>query len=217
MVFLVWTLCQMTSWPILLFVIPDFHRCNKALSARDQDVAVCDWYQRVYKSLCPMSWVSYRITALIVPRYVQVFLLGNGSQKKFPIVCFSMHTLNVISSESPWLCISDRLVVFLLLNVLFPFACFCFSVVYFITQNIGLFGSVVDLWLVIFRKWLGLRGSLRDPQSCTRQRAIKWVCLIFLFLPFVFRFHYVVYWLSWQNSHTTVAYFWIGGLKNPEI
>lgn len=35
----------------------DFHRCNKALSAKDQDVAPCDWYQRVYKSLCPMSWV----------------------------------------------------------------------------------------------------------------------------------------------------------------
>ncbi|KAF1388057.1 cytochrome c oxidase subunit 6B1 [Sander lucioperca] len=36
----------------------DFHRCNKALSAKDQDVAPCDWYQRVYKSLCPMSWVG---------------------------------------------------------------------------------------------------------------------------------------------------------------
>ncbi|KAJ8287823.1 hypothetical protein COCON_G00004820 [Conger conger] len=36
----------------------DFHRCNKALSEKGQDVAPCDWYQRVYKSLCPMSWVS---------------------------------------------------------------------------------------------------------------------------------------------------------------
>ncbi|XP_061530449.1 cytochrome c oxidase subunit 6B1 [Phyllopteryx taeniolatus] len=36
----------------------DFHRCNKALSAKDQDVAPCNWYQRVYKSLCPMSWVA---------------------------------------------------------------------------------------------------------------------------------------------------------------
>ncbi|XP_031150608.1 cytochrome c oxidase subunit 6B1-like isoform X1 [Sander lucioperca] len=36
----------------------DFHRCNKALSAKDQDTAPCDWYQRVYKSLCPMSWVQ---------------------------------------------------------------------------------------------------------------------------------------------------------------
>uniref|UniRef100_A0A8C8IEA7 Cytochrome c oxidase subunit 6B1 n=1 Tax=Oncorhynchus tshawytscha TaxID=74940 RepID=A0A8C8IEA7_ONCTS len=35
----------------------DFHRCNKALSDKGQDVAPCDWYQRVYKSLCPLSWV----------------------------------------------------------------------------------------------------------------------------------------------------------------
>lgn len=36
----------------------DFHRCNKALSAKDQDTSPCVWYQRVYKSLCPISWVS---------------------------------------------------------------------------------------------------------------------------------------------------------------
>uniref|UniRef100_A0A668AD83 Cytochrome c oxidase subunit 6B2 n=1 Tax=Myripristis murdjan TaxID=586833 RepID=A0A668AD83_9TELE len=36
----------------------DFHRCSKALSAKDQDTAPCGWYQRVYKSLCPMSWVQ---------------------------------------------------------------------------------------------------------------------------------------------------------------
>ncbi|CAB1334476.1 cytochrome c oxidase subunit 6B1-like [Oncorhynchus nerka] len=36
----------------------DFHRCNKALSDKGQDVAPCDWYQRVYKSICPMSWVA---------------------------------------------------------------------------------------------------------------------------------------------------------------
>lgn len=35
----------------------DFHRCNKALSEREQDTAPCVWYQRVYKSLCPMGWV----------------------------------------------------------------------------------------------------------------------------------------------------------------
>ncbi|KAF6735141.1 Cytochrome c oxidase subunit 6B1 [Oryzias melastigma] len=34
----------------------DFHRCNKALSSKGQDVTPCEWYQRVYKSLCPMSW-----------------------------------------------------------------------------------------------------------------------------------------------------------------
>lgn len=36
----------------------DFHRCTKAMSAKDQDTAPCLWYQRVYKSLCPISWVS---------------------------------------------------------------------------------------------------------------------------------------------------------------
>ncbi|KAF3692049.1 Cytochrome c oxidase subunit 6B1 Cytochrome c oxidase subunit VIb isoform 1 [Channa argus] len=36
----------------------DFHRCNKALAAKDQDVTPCDWYRRVYKSLCPMGWVA---------------------------------------------------------------------------------------------------------------------------------------------------------------
>ncbi|KAK0147427.1 Cytochrome c oxidase subunit 6B1 [Merluccius polli] len=37
---------------------PDFHRCNKALTEKGQDASPCQWYQRVYKSLCPMSWVS---------------------------------------------------------------------------------------------------------------------------------------------------------------
>ncbi|XP_072316328.1 cytochrome c oxidase subunit 6B2 isoform X1 [Eucyclogobius newberryi] len=36
----------------------DFHRCNKALSAKDQDTTPCDWYQRVYKSICPSVWVN---------------------------------------------------------------------------------------------------------------------------------------------------------------
>ncbi|MEQ2272793.1 Cytochrome c oxidase subunit 6B1, partial [Xenotaenia resolanae] len=36
----------------------DFHRCNKALSAKNQDTAPCQWYRRVYKSLCPISWVE---------------------------------------------------------------------------------------------------------------------------------------------------------------
>uniref|UniRef100_A0A3Q3B891 Cytochrome c oxidase subunit 6B1 n=1 Tax=Kryptolebias marmoratus TaxID=37003 RepID=A0A3Q3B891_KRYMA len=35
----------------------DFHRCNKALSAKQQDPAPCEWYRRVYTSLCPMGWV----------------------------------------------------------------------------------------------------------------------------------------------------------------
>ncbi|CAL8305239.1 unnamed protein product [Boreogadus saida] len=36
----------------------DFHRCQKSLTAKGVDVTPCDWYRRVYKSLCPMSWVQ---------------------------------------------------------------------------------------------------------------------------------------------------------------
>lgn len=46
-------------WTLIFWT--DFHRCSKSLSGRDQDTAPCDWYRRVYKSLCPMAWVcSYR-------------------------------------------------------------------------------------------------------------------------------------------------------------
>ncbi|XP_054431641.1 cytochrome c oxidase subunit 6B1-like [Pteronotus mesoamericanus] len=36
----------------------DFHRCEKAMTAEGGEVSVCDWYRRVYKSLCPVSWLS---------------------------------------------------------------------------------------------------------------------------------------------------------------
>ncbi|XP_078062695.1 cytochrome c oxidase subunit 6B1-like [Mustelus asterias] len=36
----------------------DFYRCQKALSATGKDVSLCNWFHKVYKSLCPMSWVS---------------------------------------------------------------------------------------------------------------------------------------------------------------
>ncbi|XP_068934780.1 cytochrome c oxidase subunit 6B1 [Petaurus breviceps papuanus] len=36
----------------------DFHRCEKAMNEKGGDVSVCQWYKRVYKSLCPLSWVS---------------------------------------------------------------------------------------------------------------------------------------------------------------
>uniref|UniRef100_UPI00358E9398 cytochrome c oxidase subunit 6B1 isoform X1 n=2 Tax=Myxine glutinosa TaxID=7769 RepID=UPI00358E9398 len=36
----------------------DFYRCTKALTAKGVDPLPCDWYRRVYKSLCPMSWVQ---------------------------------------------------------------------------------------------------------------------------------------------------------------
>ncbi|EDL81944.1 rCG63044, partial [Rattus norvegicus] len=28
------------------------------MTAKGGDVSVCEWYRRVYKSLCPVSWVS---------------------------------------------------------------------------------------------------------------------------------------------------------------
>ncbi|XP_053197255.1 cytochrome c oxidase subunit 6B1 [Scomber japonicus] len=36
----------------------DYHRCQKALDAKGVDTAPCEWYRRVFKSLCPMSWVQ---------------------------------------------------------------------------------------------------------------------------------------------------------------
>lgn len=35
----------------------DFHRCQKAMTTKGGNVSVCEWYQRVYQSLCPTSWV----------------------------------------------------------------------------------------------------------------------------------------------------------------
>uniref|UniRef100_A0A8I5N5C7 Cytochrome c oxidase subunit 6B1 n=1 Tax=Papio anubis TaxID=9555 RepID=A0A8I5N5C7_PAPAN len=36
----------------------DFHHCQKAMTAKRGNVSVCEWYQRVYQSLCPTSWVT---------------------------------------------------------------------------------------------------------------------------------------------------------------
>ncbi|NXP70982.1 CX6B1 oxidase, partial [Ramphastos sulfuratus] len=36
----------------------DFHRCQKAMAAKGADPGPCQWYYRVYKSLCPTSWVT---------------------------------------------------------------------------------------------------------------------------------------------------------------
>ncbi|XP_044278193.1 cytochrome c oxidase subunit 6B1 isoform X2 [Varanus komodoensis] len=36
----------------------DFHRCEKAMAAKGGDPYVCQWYKRVYQSLCPISWVT---------------------------------------------------------------------------------------------------------------------------------------------------------------
>uniref|UniRef100_A0A8C4TG76 Cytochrome c oxidase subunit n=1 Tax=Erpetoichthys calabaricus TaxID=27687 RepID=A0A8C4TG76_ERPCA len=36
----------------------DYHRCLKALTAKGEKVTPCEWYYRVYKSMCPISWVT---------------------------------------------------------------------------------------------------------------------------------------------------------------
>lgn len=36
----------------------DFHRCEKAMAAKGADATPCQWYYRVYKSICPTSWVT---------------------------------------------------------------------------------------------------------------------------------------------------------------
>ncbi|KAK1882078.1 Cytochrome c oxidase subunit 6B1 [Dissostichus eleginoides] len=36
----------------------DFYRCQKALDAKGVDTAPCDWYKRVFTSICPISWVQ---------------------------------------------------------------------------------------------------------------------------------------------------------------
>uniref|UniRef100_A0A3P9A6X9 Cytochrome c oxidase subunit 6B1 n=1 Tax=Esox lucius TaxID=8010 RepID=A0A3P9A6X9_ESOLU len=52
----------------------DFHRCSKALSAKGQDVSPCDWYQRVYKSLCPLSWVRMPLPCFTATILVLLFM-----------------------------------------------------------------------------------------------------------------------------------------------
>uniref|UniRef100_A0A8C1ZQM8 Cytochrome c oxidase subunit VIb polypeptide 1 n=1 Tax=Cyprinus carpio TaxID=7962 RepID=A0A8C1ZQM8_CYPCA len=57
---LVQTVTECQGWRLYatVFFLSDFHRCNKALSSKGQDASPCEWYQRVYQSLCPMSWVK---------------------------------------------------------------------------------------------------------------------------------------------------------------
>ncbi|XP_038237137.1 cytochrome c oxidase subunit 6B1 [Dermochelys coriacea] len=37
----------------------DYYRCLKTLGAKGKDIKPCQWYYRVYKSLCPISWVKH--------------------------------------------------------------------------------------------------------------------------------------------------------------
>ncbi|XP_069804818.1 cytochrome c oxidase subunit 6B1-like [Dendropsophus ebraccatus] len=36
----------------------DYHRCQKSLIAKGKDPYPCEWYRRVYSSMCPNSWVE---------------------------------------------------------------------------------------------------------------------------------------------------------------
>ncbi|XP_078511440.1 cytochrome c oxidase subunit 6B1-like [Lissotriton helveticus] len=36
----------------------DFQRCERSLKEKGVDPYPCQWYFRVYKTLCPMSWVN---------------------------------------------------------------------------------------------------------------------------------------------------------------
>ncbi|XP_056652474.1 uncharacterized protein LOC100019961 [Monodelphis domestica] len=36
----------------------DFHRCTKIMKRRGKDSSPCDYYRKVYHSLCPLSWVQ---------------------------------------------------------------------------------------------------------------------------------------------------------------
>uniref|UniRef100_A0A4X1U0G6 Cytochrome c oxidase subunit 6B1 n=3 Tax=Sus scrofa TaxID=9823 RepID=A0A4X1U0G6_PIG len=38
----------------------DFHCCEKAMTAKGGDTSVCEWYQRVYKSLWVSAWHVHR-------------------------------------------------------------------------------------------------------------------------------------------------------------
>ncbi|XP_027691062.1 cytochrome c oxidase subunit 6B1-like [Vombatus ursinus] len=36
----------------------DFHHCEKAMNKRCGIVSFCQWYKRIFKSPCPLSWVN---------------------------------------------------------------------------------------------------------------------------------------------------------------
>ncbi|XP_034507110.1 cytochrome c oxidase subunit 6B1-like [Ambystoma mexicanum] len=36
----------------------DYHRCLTAMNGKGADPYPCEWYHKVYKCLCPVSWVA---------------------------------------------------------------------------------------------------------------------------------------------------------------
>ncbi|XP_078414446.1 cytochrome c oxidase subunit 6B1 isoform X1 [Cetorhinus maximus] len=56
---IMWLLPVSTSWQRSPdYSKPDFHRCTKVLTAKGADTTPCEWFRRVYKSLCPISWIN---------------------------------------------------------------------------------------------------------------------------------------------------------------
>ena len=36
----------------------DYHRCNSVMEAKGKDTYPCKYFQKVYRSLCPPSWLE---------------------------------------------------------------------------------------------------------------------------------------------------------------
>ncbi|XP_053307598.1 cytochrome c oxidase subunit 6B1-like [Spea bombifrons] len=36
----------------------DYHRCQKSLTSKGRDPYPCEWYSKVYKTMCLNSWVE---------------------------------------------------------------------------------------------------------------------------------------------------------------
>ena len=43
----------------------DFHRCVKVKEAKGESTEMCQYFKRVYKSLCPSIWVSLLTDVLV--------------------------------------------------------------------------------------------------------------------------------------------------------
>ncbi|XP_070584968.1 cytochrome c oxidase subunit 6B2 [Erythrolamprus reginae] len=37
----------------------DYYRCLNIMKTKGKDIEKCEWYHKVYKSLCPSSWIDH--------------------------------------------------------------------------------------------------------------------------------------------------------------
>uniref|UniRef100_A0A5F8GRD9 Cytochrome c oxidase subunit 6B1 n=1 Tax=Monodelphis domestica TaxID=13616 RepID=A0A5F8GRD9_MONDO len=65
----------------------DFHRCTKIMKRRGKDSSPCDYYRKVYHSLCPLSWgVPFDLSAEGgFPASVLLFSLNFGALGAFSL------------------------------------------------------------------------------------------------------------------------------------